>query len=320
NDLIAADIQQAYSATMKMRKRLQPGTLQVLVPDAPDVVNIEGEPAPPVDANPEFDWLTYETRINSAKFQKDKTPVAYGLFAVPLDHGAEVVAWEMLPDLLAGAFFPGMSLAEVQEVSKQTCRWRGAGGKPTGHGPNSPAEQTAARGQAVIHAPRMMVMPYNYYANDNQSHAIGTILESEVKPGPGFRLKKVWPLWETAPRASLACLEPTSEADLAQTGQLATNWEYRSKQTPTGADLPTSVKDKPFKLGSPEFKDSYSVKTGVRWLGQTPQGSGDAGGGKDVLESNALLASMRSDWVEHGEKAKGRAPKLIVLTELVPVT
>lgn len=58
-------------------------------------------------------------------------------------------------------------------------------------------------------------MPYNFYANDLGTYSIGTYLDDEVKPGPAFRLKKFWPLWESASRSSVSVLEPTTPEDLA---------------------------------------------------------------------------------------------------------
>ena len=270
------------------------------------------------EKNPDHDWLLYETRFNAKDYLKGKVAVAYGLFAVPLDYRAEVVAAKDLPEVLAQAFFPGMSVAEVQAVSAQTCRWRDAPGVASEYGPTSVGKQRTARTEAVIYSPQMMVMPYNYFANDVKSYAIGTGIDMEIVPGPAFRLKKFWPLWETASRSSVSRLEATTKADLADGEQFKDQWSYRSTKQPAGAEIPPAYKDKVFQLGA--FDNCYSVKTGVRWLGKKPQGSEDPGGGKDVLESNALLASMRSDWVEYIEEKKGTSPILVVLRELLTVT
>ena len=270
------------------------------------------------ETNLEYDWLLYETRFNAKDYLKGKVALGYGLFAVPLDYRAEIVAAKDLPGILVEAFFPGMSVGEVQAVSAQTCRWRGVAGGATVYGPNSAAKQSAARTEAVIHAPQMMIMPYNYYANDVKSYAIGTGLDMEIVPGPAYRLKKFWPLWETASRSSVSSLEATTKADLAQGERLDPQWTYRSAKQPAGGEITPAYKDKIFQLG--KFTNCYSVKTGVRWLGKKPQGSEDPGGGKDVLESNALLASMRSDWVEYVEEARGTSPNLVVLRELLTVT
>ncbi len=80
-----------------------------------------------------------------------------------------------------------------------------------------------------------------------------------------------------------------------------------------------SLKDKPFELAT-MGSASFSVKTGVRYIGNRAQGSGDAGGGKDVLETNALLASMRSEWIETVDEKIPADPNLIMLRELLTVT
>jgi hypothetical protein len=270
------------------------------------------------DPNPTFDWLHWETRVNAAEYQKNKVALAYGLYAVPLDQRAEVVAAYELPEILCQAFFPGMSVSEVQAISEQSCRWRGGKDKAGTVRATSLEELPAARTETVIHAPQMMILPYNYYANDESSYSIGTNLAAEIVPGPAFRLQKVWPLWESASRSSVSSLTPTLDEDLAKAQRLGEQWTYRSKTPPGKPEMPPEYKDKPFQMG--KFTDCYSVKTGVRWLGKVAQGSGDPGGGKDVLESNALLASMRSDWVEHVEATVGTAPSLIVLRELLTVT
>jgi hypothetical protein len=320
NDRIVGALNVAMKARQKMLLN-QAGVTLLLIPDGAKPQDDEAEQvAPPaVDANPDFDWLVYETRVNAKDYQKEKTPAAYGLYAVPIDSRAEIVASQTLPDALVNGFFPGLTKEEVLAISAQSCRWRKSGGaRPTGDGPNSATTQGAARSELALHAPRMMVMPYNYFANDQASHAIGADVAQEITPGPAFRLKKFWPLWETASRSSVSVIEPISPDDLQPAARLDAPWDFRKRTPPAGATMAGTYRDKVFKLA--EQRDAFSVKTGVRWLGAVPQGSDDPGGGKDVLESNALLASMRSDWSEHVEATIGPSTILIVLRELLTVT
>jgi hypothetical protein len=274
----------------------------------------------PVEPNPDFDWLTYETRFNARDYKKLKGAVGYGLYVLPLDDDAEIVASEKLPDILVEAFFPQITKERLLEISAATTRWRKSTTKSKPAEPGSPSQSAASRSTSKLRICPSMVMPYNILANDINSAAIGTEL-STIKPGPskpdmvGDRLVKTWTMWETASRSSIVQIESMKDSNNLKIHSRQKSWPFRKPPDP-----PTpSLKGKPFKL-TDQLPNCFSVKTGVRWIGSKPQGSGDPGGGKDVLETNALLASMRSDWVEYVEKEIGKDPKLVVLRELLTVT
>ncbi len=320
NDRHADVLQRCFDAPRAMGKRAPYDVKNLIVvhDGTPPVVVPLG---PVSDPNPTFEWLFYETRANATVYQKEPLVLAYGLYAAPLDHRAEVVASRELPKILADAFFPGMSVSEVQAFSDQSCRWRvlNAAAPIPLSPPNSPASQLISRTEAVIHSPQMVVFPYNYFANDTLTHSIGTTVETDIVPGPAYRLKKCWPLWETASRSSVSILEPTAIADLAPSKRLDTQWPFRSKLPVPGGAIPAKFVGEIFDFAGFKNDNCYSVKTGVRWLGNKPQGHKDSSD-KDVLESNALLASMRSDWAEYVEEQIGPSPFLIVLRELLTVT
>src|SRR5262245_31430052 len=303
-------LEKALSAKMRIQSRLSFYGIETLnVPDdavrrAPETSMEPGEPkSTPTqieasEPNPDLDWLTYETRLNARDYKKKKGAVGYGLFVLPLDEDVEIVASEKIPDILVEAFFPKLTKAKLLEISAATTRWRKSSAKPKPPEPSSPAKHASSRNQARIKLCPPMVMPYNILANDTESAAIGTDL-STIKPGPdkppmvGDRLVNTWTMWETASRSSVVQIKSMTNPQEWKIHSRDKIWSFRNPPDPPDA----SLKGKPFKL-SDKLPNCFSVKTGVRWIGSKPQGSGDAGGGKDVLETNALLASMRSDWVE----------------------
>lgn len=325
-------LEKAFSAKMRIQSRLsfygieslnvpddavRRGADTTVEPTAPTATPTQIEASEP---NPDFDWLIYETRLNARDYKKKKGAVGYGLFVLPLDEDVEIVASETIPDILVEAFFPKLTKSKLLEISAATTRWRKSSAKPKPPEPASPSKHASTRNQARIRLCPPMVMPYNVLANDTESAAIGTDLTT-IKPGPdkppmvGDRLVNTWTMWETASRSSVVQLKSMTNLQEWKVHSRDKSWSFRQPPDPPDA----SLKGKPFKL-SDKLPNCFSVKTGVRWIGSKPQGSGDAGGGKDVLETNALLASMRSDWVEHVEKTIGTDPKLIILRELLTVT
>src|SRR6266567_6126636 len=308
NPEVQDKLEKALTAKMRIQSRLSFYGIESLnVPD--DAVHKGGEtslepldtkkqPATQIEAaepNPDFDWLIYETRLNARDYKKRKSAVGCGLFVLPLDEDVEVVVSEKIPDILVEAFFPKLTKAKLLKISAATTRWRKSSAKPTPLEPASPSEHAASRNQARIRLCPPMIMPYNILANDAESAAIGTDLGT-IKPGPnkpptvGDRLVNTWTMWETASRSSVVQIKSMTNIQEWKLHSPQKTWSFRNPPDPPDP----SLKGKPFKL-SDKLPHCFSVKTGVRWIGSKPQGSGDVGGGKDVLETNALLASMRSD-------------------------
>jgi hypothetical protein len=329
NPAVRDTLEKALGAKLRIQQKLGPYAIEEL--NVPDSATESGQPGqgapqqsggPPVlerpEPNPDHDWLTFESRWNDKNFRKKKEAVGYGLFILPLDEDVEIIASEQLPDVLVEAFFPHCTKQEVMDFSASSCRWRKGSADAKPPKPASPGAVASSRGQSRLILAPPMVMPYNILANDDSSAAIGTDL-SCIKPGPGKpdmvgdRLLNTWTMWETASRSSVVQIQSMKTFSEWKVRSRDKTWTFR--QPPD----PPANKDKPFKL-SDRLPNCFSIKTGVRWIGSKPQGSGDAGGGKDYLEVNALLASMRSDWVEFVEGKIGKDPKLIILRELLTVT
>src|SRR6266576_4911875 len=75
------------------------------------------------DENSELEWLTYETRCNSAEMVKGNKGLAYGLFALPFDDLVQIAALDDLPQVLVDAFFPGMTKDDILWSSRETTTW-----------------------------------------------------------------------------------------------------------------------------------------------------------------------------------------------------
>ena len=193
----------------------------------------------PAFVNGGFDWLTYETVLNKPKFRKTNQPRKIGLYAANM---ADMQLWIRtdIPDgslkALCDSFFPDHSLDEVKRLSKSSWWWQQQQSEfdklKSGTAPyykqstlKPPAADTAAwlpesevalvgsRAVLKIQLPRYVMMPYNYWDNDEGSRALGTNGSHKLHSFPMIQVKDdkddatSWDVWRTASRSSVMLLK-----------------------------------------------------------------------------------------------------------------
>ena len=262
-------------------------------------------PAAGPGPNPGHLWLTYETRCNAKDFQKPESPAAYGLYVLPFEADLHIAVSGDLVDALRQAFFPGTSKEEVLAHASRSMPWRPVAAAAV---TLPPRRLATSRDEAAIDRIALAVMPYNILANDAASSAIGTQLETSTggtdRPTCIYRLQNEWTMWETASRSSIVRISPSPLAALAR--RRPATWPFQRPGTPAVTTA--------YSLAQGSVTTDFSIKTGVNHIGSRTQSD------KAILESNALLASMRSDWVSQVHMIFGADPNLIVLRELLTVT
>lgn len=278
--------------------------------------------------NDGFDWLTYESVFNKSQFRKHNKGFEVGLYAIPRkdvtvffrnDLDAQVV------EKLSDAFFPDAEPQAHLKESGAPWPWKDPGGTVvsapvTPVNTSLPANRTANK----IHDDSYVVLPYNHYDNDLSSKALGTKLDT-------YELERLqspykWTLWKTASRSCVMRtkrVKPRDDPDWDK--YFARPWQpwpfaegnaYRPLQL---ADGPEASR---YQLANRQPAD-FSVKTGVIFVGAENQKKAE----KDCLDSNWIIACLRSDYVNEVDKerkAKGGFdprldPDIVILTELLSI-
>ncbi len=264
------------------------------------------------------EWLTFEALFNHMIYRRSNQQRPMGSFRIPLQNVRIVVA-SGVPDpvltALREAFFPEL-LTNAELLSLADQPW------VPGYSRAATTATKQARGTNAV-------MPYNYSDNTDEASAIGTgPTTRHNKPGAGkaplVRLTKVWTMWTTASRSCVVELTPSKlpaapwPDDLTPLAGATFDWPF-GVDGPAYPEVNTAAAGR---LTMAALTDSHvSVKTGVMYVGLSPQGGT---GGKATLEENSLLACLRSEYVTAMDNARGHQPAndpaLVVLREILTVT
>lgn len=344
------------------------------------VVAVVVAPEDPLEAGPAyvntgFEWLTYETVLNKPKFRKTNQPRKIGLYAADV---SDMQVWvrDLMPvgslPALCNAFFPDHQVGEVQLLSDGSWWWKqqpdlatmvnqtapyakvvGFANPPDEIFPALGAESqealTGSRNGLRIHLPRSVVMPYNFYDNDTDSNALGTLpmaedLDGAIKhPIPLIQVKtdpndaQSWDVWRTASRSSVMKLNSVKDPGDPWPPNDWVYWKFpseaeRKKFESKSANinfppyLNTAYKQEvalPARFRhSTRTANHFSVKTGVCYVGSEKQ----SGANKDVIgkDDEWMVGCMRSDTIKAMDelvkiKNPDRVEDIVIQTEIMMV-
>jgi len=279
--------------------------------------------------NDGFDWLTYETILNKEKFRKTNQPLEYGLYTLPSSDLIVFLRSRLGPEqreCLASAFFPDQRSADVEAASQSLWRWKNPGYTTARAAMNAPQRLQLSRNEGAIHhAERRVVLPYNYYDNHGRSCAVGTRRDPQETPR-ARQLTKHWSFWKTASRSSVVRLERVKGQAEAWSGVEATadwsEWPFwkgveKREHTQLATEASAGNAFRTADLGS----SHVSLKTGVCYVGRQDQSAQKTKDPKDYIDSNWVIACLRSDYIVETEAAVGGGDdRLVVLTELLSIT
>jgi hypothetical protein len=284
------------------------------------------------------DWLGYESLFNRVRNRKSNKKYTMGLYIL---YREDVCVWfrdnlddETLNNLTA-AFFPEYNPQKHLDYSNSIWDWKTKKGGIIKDALSPVKKIPAAREEIKLNLGSYVVLPYNYFDNNVTSRALGTTkLNAKAKQ---LKDDLTWDFWKTASRSCIVRVKRIKEKApkwKTVTKEDAWGWKYESGNADRTKDYETKLDfllDKPFdktgyKLSS--FINSgdtidVSLKTGVIYVGSEEQ-SGT--GKKDFLDSNWIIACLRSDYVVAVNKeleAKGvkiGEQQLVVLTELLSIT
>jgi hypothetical protein len=296
------------------------------------------------DDNPNFDWLTYETRFNQAGFKRPNGRYETHLYCLP---GNEVIIWyrDGIDDdtvkALAAAFFPDAADALAhREESDRNWHWKGKGERRMS--PATPQAIPLGIGPGcVLHAPPRVVLPYNEVDNDPDSHALGTKLfgvplhgrdqdkhlEDPRRRSPRPDLLEPenhhWDMWRSASRSCVMRLparkgawppkrwrpfpEGWNRPEVLDTDAADAAWAF-------GCGAADAAASTPHRLAEGQLRQDFSVKTGAAYVGKERQWK------KDRIDGNWIVACLRSDYLRHmQEVAPAKDTDLVFLTELLTI-
>lgn len=287
--------------------------------------------------NDTFDWLTYETIFQQKRFARTNEQLEFNLYTMPRD---KVTVFfrndisEFLLKTLTGAIFPDeKDPAAHMKRSNSIWKWKEES-KPVAQAPVSPifaflGEQwdklvlSFSPDTNKAHLPTYVVLPYNHLDNDQESKALGT------KAHGGYGLKRLkapykWKVWKTASRSCVMRVNPKVKEDLGKWSELWQAdyplWDYAAGDSARKDFVfPTDTTGSRYQNFQWTTSD-FSIKTGVVYVGKERQTKAD----KDTLDSNWIIACLRSDYVAETDKKIKRGDKkykdeIIVLTELLSV-
>jgi hypothetical protein len=270
-------------------------------------------PAAPVAApalNPDFNWLTFETRFNSEWFKKTNQQQPMGLFIVPL-WTVDVDVDNDAPDELLLAIFPNCTPDEVRQYANWCKQWRRR--EPTtAYWPG--LEMTPGSGDW---RELWVVAPYNYKDNDEQSTAFGT------KPIPDismFALEDEWCMWKTASRSCVVRMRgKNNQPARIEVGKQTYGWSFGHEDTDAkvGAFSPDREGDSdgPTVFDNRVYADDryiFSFKTGVRYIGREFQ--------EEKQKIEKVTPRLRSDYIAAMDKLLTPDNDIGFMRELLNVT
>lgn len=295
---------------------------------APNAAAVALAPVPVAITNPDRDWLTYESLFNKDAFRKPNCKFDLSLYLIPMN---DIRIWlrnDLPPaDLQAfvDAFFPDFEPEDIRRLANGFWSWKQketdllAEVQGRSYFVCSPRKIASDRERLILYVEPYAVLPYNRFDNTETSNACGT----RNHEGTLLKVKsKTWNAWKTASRSCVFKLPdaPTKERrkpwipfGANSDAEQWSAWQYSSIHRDAGFE---QLHDSPFKL-SPDRSRSYSIKTGVEFVGKNNQGGALH---KDVI-GDWLVGCLRSDYLMQVE-ADLHPPKdgVVILTELITIT
>lgn len=332
----------------KARSKALAANTGIVVPSGPVPPGLAREPLLGFN-NEEYNWLTYETLFNQRPYRKTNQRCEMGLYRIPLKNIKIFLRDDVDQDVLkqlADAFFPDLDPNLVLALSNADWPWKKK--LPDLCNPQSPALVVANRSQNILYLKQFAILPFNAEDNDQTSDAIG----KKSPTGWGLQLTKLrpapdmsWGFWKTASRSCVVKVKRVKNKNARWQDLLGLSlwesWDYTKEDPPSaevlkraetvelyqsymgvkerGAVLSTEAqRGQAFRLS--DVRDCFSIKTGVRWVGNVDQ----KGKHKDKLEENSIVACLRSDLIIAFDRQAGRNQKadkdISIQTELLSIT
>lgn len=302
--------------------------------------------------NEDWEWLTYETVLNQKRFRRSNQEHELALYTLPFRQTEVWMVKGIDREVLASlqqAFFPELSADKLEDAIRKHWPWRNEKfetlrlvtlGPVTSRQKGRPREideavrkaVAATRAEIALYRDARVVLPYNYYDNNASSFALGTREAAEAKQ---LRPEHTWAFYKTASRSNVVELKAVKQSKSAWKAleRKWAEWPF-DKGDVARKDVADTTKYPGIAAGTKRLKLSalgashVSLKTGVCYVGSADQSIKSIGeAGKDCLDSNWIVACLRSDLVAEiaaelkgqGFAAQSATDELTVLTELLSI-